>query len=140
MREQLVQIVQARRRRLGWTQIELARCLGSSPSRVCKLEAGDRTVSLDLLARALRAMEVPIVVFSDADHDPLEDPGLTPAKQKALARSIFQRQWAERIAARHHVDAADVRHVIHNLDLSPQQRLRSAFRRARLRRRSPDRG
>lgn len=35
------------------TQIDLARLLRSSQSRVAKMEAGDRSVSLDLLIRAL---------------------------------------------------------------------------------------
>jgi DNA-binding XRE family transcriptional regulator len=44
--------------RLGLTQAELAQKLGSSQSRVAKLEAGDSTVSLDLLVRALIALGV----------------------------------------------------------------------------------
>jgi predicted XRE-type DNA-binding protein len=35
------------------TQIDLARLLRSSQSRVAKMEAGDRSVSLDLLVRSL---------------------------------------------------------------------------------------
>lgn len=35
------------------TQIDLARLLRSSQSRVAKMEAGDRSVSFDLLIRAL---------------------------------------------------------------------------------------
>jgi DNA-binding XRE family transcriptional regulator len=38
------------------TQIELARRLESSQSRVAKMEAGDRSVSLDLLVRSLLAV------------------------------------------------------------------------------------
>ena len=38
------------------TQQELARVLGSSQSRVAKMEAGDPTVSLDLLMRGLFAL------------------------------------------------------------------------------------
>jgi predicted XRE-type DNA-binding protein len=49
------------------TQAEAARMLGSSQSRVAKMEAADATVSLDLLIRALLAL------------------GATPA---ALARAI----------------------------------------------------
>ena len=45
-----------RRERLGLTQTAFARRLGSSQSRVAKMEAGDRTVSLDLLVRALLAL------------------------------------------------------------------------------------
>lgn len=36
-----------------WTQAELAGMLGSSQSRVAKMEAADSTVSVDLLVRSL---------------------------------------------------------------------------------------
>jgi DNA-binding XRE family transcriptional regulator len=42
-----------RRAASGLTQAALARRLGSSQSRVAKMEAGDPSVSLDLLIRAL---------------------------------------------------------------------------------------
>jgi DNA-binding XRE family transcriptional regulator len=41
------------RERRGLTQAALAKQLGSSQSRVAKLEAGDRSVSLDLMIRSL---------------------------------------------------------------------------------------
>lgn len=44
------------RERRGLTQTALARRLHSSQSRVAKMEAADRTVSLDLLVRALLAL------------------------------------------------------------------------------------
>ena len=37
----------------GWTQSEVARRLGSSQSRVAKMEAADASVSLDLLVKSL---------------------------------------------------------------------------------------
>jgi len=37
----------------GWTQAHVAHILGSSQSRVAKMEAADSTVSLDLLVKAL---------------------------------------------------------------------------------------
>ncbi len=46
----------AERRRAGYTQIEAARLIGSSQSRVAKMEKGDPSVSLDLLVRALLAL------------------------------------------------------------------------------------
>ena len=49
--------VKDERTRLKLTQDALAKRLGSSQSRVAKLEAGDPTVSLDLLVRALIALE-----------------------------------------------------------------------------------
>ncbi|MBN9660442.1 MAG: helix-turn-helix transcriptional regulator [Acidobacteria bacterium] len=41
------------REKRGLTQTALASLLGSSQSRVAKMEAGDRSVSLDLLVRSL---------------------------------------------------------------------------------------
>lgn len=45
-----------RRIKASVTQTELARRLGSSQSRIAKMEAGDESVSLDLLIRALLAL------------------------------------------------------------------------------------
>jgi DNA-binding XRE family transcriptional regulator len=47
--------VRRRRLRLHYSQAELARRLGSSQSRIAKLEAAESDVSLDLLFRALFA-------------------------------------------------------------------------------------
>ncbi len=44
-----------RRSKRNMSQIDLAKLLGSSQSRVAKMEAGDPSVSLDLLVRALLA-------------------------------------------------------------------------------------
>jgi DNA-binding XRE family transcriptional regulator len=44
------------RQRRRWTQTALAKRLGSSQSRVAKMEAGDPSVSLDLLVRGLLAV------------------------------------------------------------------------------------
>ena len=56
MKLNLVEGVRALRMRNHITQAELAKRLGSSQSRVAKLEAGDRSVSLDLLMRALLSL------------------------------------------------------------------------------------
>lgn len=45
-----------RRRRRRLTQMDLARFLGSSQSRIAKMETGDPSVSLDLLVRSLLAL------------------------------------------------------------------------------------
>ena len=44
------------RKRKNLTQVEVARLLRSSQSRVAKMEAGDPTVSIDLLIRSLLAL------------------------------------------------------------------------------------
>jgi DNA-binding XRE family transcriptional regulator len=48
--------LQATRKEKNLTQEELARLLKSSQSRIAKMEAGDPTVSLDLLVRSLLAL------------------------------------------------------------------------------------
>lgn len=53
MRIALSQSLRERRLVAGLTQTRLAKQLGSSQSRVAKLEAGDPSVSLELLIRAL---------------------------------------------------------------------------------------
>jgi ribosome-binding protein aMBF1 (putative translation factor) len=45
-----------RRQKLGISQVEVARKLQSSQSRVAKMEAGDPSVSIDLLVRSLLAL------------------------------------------------------------------------------------
>lgn len=45
-----------RRQRRKLTQMDVARLISSSQSRVAKMEAGDPTVSLDLLIRTLFAL------------------------------------------------------------------------------------
>lgn len=46
------------REQKGWTQSQVARRLGSSQSRVAKMEAADASVSLDLLVKSLLALGV----------------------------------------------------------------------------------
>ncbi len=53
----LAQSLRSRRERKELTQNRLAELIESSQSRVAKMEAGDRTVSLDLLVRSLLAMD-----------------------------------------------------------------------------------
>ena len=54
----LARNLQKRRRAMKITQTDLARRLRSSQSRIAKMEAGDPSVSLDLLIRSLLALGV----------------------------------------------------------------------------------
>ena len=56
LRLKLAEGLKARRVDKGLTQIELAKVVQSSQSRIAKMEAGDPTVSLDLLVRSLLAL------------------------------------------------------------------------------------
>lgn len=53
MKFELGATLRERRRQNRLTQVELARMIGSSQSRVAKMEVGDPSVSLDLLFRSL---------------------------------------------------------------------------------------
>src|ERR1043166_1311048 len=56
MKLRLSGALRARRTALRLSQVALAKRLGSSQSRVAKMEAADRTVSIDLLLRGLLAL------------------------------------------------------------------------------------
>jgi len=56
LRLKLAEGLKDRRIRKRLTQVELAKAVNSSQSRVAKMEAGDPTVSLDLLVRSLIAL------------------------------------------------------------------------------------
>ncbi len=62
--------VREQRQRQGLTQVEVAQVVGSSQSRVAKMEAGDPSVSIDLLLKtliALGASRVEIASILSAD-------------------------------------------------------------------------
>lgn len=52
----LTDAVRQSRQKRGLTQIDLAQRMGSSQSRVAKMEAGDPSVSLDMIVRAFFAV------------------------------------------------------------------------------------
>ena len=54
----LAELLTKRRNSLGYTQTQLADLIGSSQSRVAKMEASDPSVSVDLLIRTLLALGV----------------------------------------------------------------------------------
>lgn len=56
LRLKLADGLKSKRQSKGVTQVELAQSLKSSQSRVAKMEAGDPTVSLDLLVKSLLAL------------------------------------------------------------------------------------
>jgi hypothetical protein len=56
LRLKLADALKLQRIRRNLTQGDLAKAVKSSQSRVAKMEAGDATVSLDLLVRSLLAM------------------------------------------------------------------------------------
>jgi transcriptional regulator with XRE-family HTH domain len=137
MTEQLPRLVRSRREMLSWTQGDLAAAMGSSRSRISKLEAGDSTVAPSLMVRALAVMGAVLHVTLDEKHDAFAEPGLTESHRQELSARLLRRRRAERIAERHNLDAGDVEHALFNLTLPPWTRLARSFKRARLGRLSP---
>jgi ribosome-binding protein aMBF1 (putative translation factor) len=56
LKVRLAKELRHRRQKLGISQVEAAKKLQSSQSRVAKMEAGDPSVSIDLLVRSLLAL------------------------------------------------------------------------------------
>jgi len=53
IRLEISELIRLQRKKRGWTQIELALSMGSSQSRIAKMETGDPSTSLDLMLKAL---------------------------------------------------------------------------------------
>lgn len=53
VRVELARALREARQARRWTQTQLAQALGSSQSRVAKMEAADQSVSIDLMVRSL---------------------------------------------------------------------------------------
>ncbi|MEO0325289.1 MAG: helix-turn-helix domain-containing protein [Myxococcota bacterium] len=123
-------VCRRRRAALGWTQRELARAAGCTERDIARLETEDDPALEELRARALAAM----AATDDPAEDPLADPALTEEHRALLARALWRRRAAERLAEAEQVDAGDVAHVLRNLEDDPAERLRRSFRRAGLRR------
>jgi transcriptional regulator with XRE-family HTH domain len=134
MNAALARLVSKRRRQLGWTQSDLARAMGSSPSRICKLEGRDGSVAPSLMLRALEVMEAPLNIEIDSRRDMFAESRLAKRQLRELSQRLLRRKLAERIAERERVDAGDVEHVLFNLTLRPWQRLARSFQRAGLKR------
>ena len=58
IRLEISELIRYRRKKRGWTQVQLARALGSSQSRVAKMEVGDPSTSLDLMLKGLLRLGV----------------------------------------------------------------------------------
>jgi ribosome-binding protein aMBF1 (putative translation factor) len=53
IRLDISRLVKSQRAKSGWTQEQLAWAIGSSQSRIAKLEGGDPGISMDLMIKAL---------------------------------------------------------------------------------------
>ena len=84
----LIDAVKKSRHKHRLSQVDLAERIGSSQSRVAKIEAGDPSVSLDLIARALIATGATQkeIVSTFTARQPLAkyEPAKGPVRKKAL--------------------------------------------------------
>ena len=56
LKVRLAKALKTRRQKLGISQVEVAKRLQSSQSRVARMEAGDPSVSIDVLVRSVLAL------------------------------------------------------------------------------------
>lgn len=85
---QLAETFGARRAESGLTQAKLAKRMGSSQSRVAKMEKGDPSVSLDLLIKGLLAIgvtrqEIGAIIASAEPPQPMNRPDAAPEESAA---------------------------------------------------------
>jgi ribosome-binding protein aMBF1 (putative translation factor) len=66
LKVRLARELRQRRQKLGISQVEVAKKLQSSQSRVAKMEAGDPSVSIDLLVRSLLALGGRVILLPKA--------------------------------------------------------------------------
>jgi transcriptional regulator with XRE-family HTH domain len=127
---ELRELVRRRRQNLGWSQSDLARAMGTSPSRVAKVETGDASTSVELVARALETMGMRVLVTAREDVFR----GLTKAEMRMAATRFLRIRVAKQLARKHDVDPGDVEQALFRLSISPVERLQRSMRRAQLRR------
>jgi len=79
--------VKEHRRRRAMTQQQLGKLLGSSQSRIAKMEAGDASVSIDLMVRSLLRMGPPETMSLLVSLRPRGD---APPDRQTLSSWVFR--------------------------------------------------
>jgi transcriptional regulator with XRE-family HTH domain len=124
----LVRELDRERKRLNMTKAQLAARCGLASISVRKIftsEGADIKLStVTKIAQALGAS----LELQRVDH------GVDEERASHLIGRMSRRNFAEQIAARSSVDAGDVEHVLHNLELTPTERLSRSLSRGRLKR------
>jgi DNA-binding XRE family transcriptional regulator len=79
--------VKSMRQRQNMTQQELAQRIGSSQSRVAKMEVADRSVSMELLVRSLAALGASQTQIGRIVGTRVGKQGLPPSRKTRLVKS-----------------------------------------------------
>ena len=119
---ELVEKLDAERERQGLTKEQLARRCGlpgASVRRLFSEEVCDVKVStLEKIAKALGA-SLELSTITD---------GVPPSLRPMLVERLRRRSLAERLGQQTGLDVGDIEHALHNLTLSPTERLARRFR------------
>lgn len=116
-------LVRQRRKELGWTEADLAKAMGSSQSRISKMEKGDQSVNKNMIRRALVVMGYSFSEVMISPEDPSNNAACPLNIKKLFAAKLLIRRQAEVIAGKISADAGDVEHILQNLIRSPEKRL-----------------
>jgi transcriptional regulator with XRE-family HTH domain len=124
----LVRELDEERRRLGMTKAQLAARCGLASISVRKIFTTTKAdIKLSTVAKIAEALGATLELRK-IDH------GIDDERAWHLVRRLSHRHLAEQIAIKSGVDAGDVEHVLHNLDLTPTGRLVRSLSRGRLKR------
>jgi transcriptional regulator with XRE-family HTH domain len=124
----LVRELDEERKRLGMTKAQLAARCGLASISVRKIfTATQADIKLSTVAKIAEALGATLELRK-IDH------GVDDDRASYLVRRLSRRHLAEQIAIKNGVDAGDVEHVLHNLDLTPTDRLVRSLSRGRLKR------
>jgi transcriptional regulator with XRE-family HTH domain len=119
---ELVKKLDAERERQGLTKEQLAqRCKlsGASMRRLFSSEVHD--VKVSTLAKIATALGASLDLSTIAD-------GAPPTLRPMLMERLRRRSLAERLSGQTGLDTSDIEHALHNLTLSPTERLVRRFR------------
>lgn len=91
LQEQIGRQIAAIRKQREWSQRELAEAAGCSTNTVARIETAQRGLSLELLERIARALEVPVVRLFPDEELGQEDERLRDPEDRELVRRLVAR-------------------------------------------------
>jgi transcriptional regulator with XRE-family HTH domain len=122
----LVRDLDRERKRLNLSKAQLAARSGVASISIRKIFTSEGAdIKLSTVTRIAEALGASLELHR-IDH------GVDEERASHLIGRVSRRNLAEQIAARSSVDPGDVEHVLHNLELTPTERLSRSLSRARL--------
>jgi Helix-turn-helix len=121
----ILKAIEKERLRQGISKAFLARRAGLPSQTVRRILVSDvRDLKLSTILKMAQAVSIRLV-------PKLVDDGLDENESKMVMTDVRRRLVAEKMVEGTDLDAGDVEHVLRNLEISPAERVRRSFERAR---------